>query len=270
MLVSVSALAAFLYSLMATPAYRSDAVLRLNSTAVRVFFPEEISGQRSDQPSAAIFVDLVNEPSFKEEILGSKALAPSEASDDVWSELVGTGGLFRISASASTPERSKEISNAALERLVAQSEKLTSGLEPVKRGIERTFVMPLRGKIGELNAQVEIMRNTRRSLWPATEKGGTADIDARIAKTLWQARDAERRYYAYSDYLAQLTLRQSIARQDLILVSEPIAPKSPRDSNLMSNAVIGGLVGLLLGVSLAAFAEARTAGRSERVAWETT
>ena len=160
---------------------------------------------------------------------------PSSVVDEIDVESVGGSGVLVVSATDADPEVASALANGMAQRLVSARHDLLIG--------------PMEERLDELDQQLEA--SVRRSPESPMEPGAAADdptLDRRLNAALSQQSDIQNQ---------RDTLSQTIeATPRPALLDPATTPTDPVSSGLAADLVVAGLLGLILGVALAAVIEA--------------
>lgn len=157
----------------------------------------------------------------------------------------------RARSGASSPDNSESLSriNQLLDQL---------------RLAEPSLVEP---ESAQTNAQVlEALRDEMSNLadTPVTADGKSVTDRTEIANLSRKIQNLEKAYSVYWDYMIQMMLRETVAGEHLIVVSQPQQPAGRYTGNVITNSAIGALMGLLVGLLVAILEEGRRRTKLER------
>jgi uncharacterized protein involved in exopolysaccharide biosynthesis len=146
----LGALGAFITTFATPPVYRSTAVLR-------VYRAPSLQGAASqNEGNAQMFISLVNQPGFEQEVIGQRKLSfLLPFGNNITAESTADRSLFLIHASAESPQQSKNLANKAVKILLRKSNKLMSGTDSTRLRIQEKLLDPVTKEIEKLSAKLE-------------------------------------------------------------------------------------------------------------------
>jgi uncharacterized protein involved in exopolysaccharide biosynthesis len=174
----------------------------------------------------------------------------AKVAEDVSIRALGTSGVLQLSVSDERPRPAAAIANALTERVI--STRLT-----VKDG-------QLQQVTGDLTRRIDGLNRRLASLDAEIESLGVSPADANAANPAASPmlRDLLRRRDALTQQLSVLeservnALSTDALRPTPSIISPATPPRDPDPSRRLPDMVLGGLLGLILGVGLAALIEA--------------